>query len=89
MRVYPACTLPPSFSKYLPIVSCYTLPTGIVRVKEQLRTDGVVSVTETRNFAGKEMAVTKTYVEGSKVGRYKGKVQVFEWAKRVWCYELI
>lgn len=30
------------------------------------RTDGVVSVKETRNFAGKEMEVTKTYVEGSR-----------------------
>jgi hypothetical protein len=48
-------------------VKC-TLAAGVVRVKEQARTAGNVFVTETRNFAGKEMEVTKTYAEGSRVG---------------------
>lgn len=39
---------------------------GVVRVKAAVKTDGVVSVVETRNFAGKEMEVTKTYAEGSR-----------------------
>ena len=37
------------------------------------RTDGVMKVTETRNFAGKEMEVTKTYVEGTKEAKQAAK----------------
>ena len=39
---------------------------GVVRVVARERTDGVVKVTETRNFAGKQMEVTKTYESGSR-----------------------
>jgi hypothetical protein len=39
------------------------------------RTDGVMKVTETRNFAGKEMEVTKTYVEGTKEAKQAAKAR--------------
>ena len=39
---------------------------GVVRVVARERTDGVVKVKETRNFAGKQMEVTKTYESGSR-----------------------
>ena len=39
---------------------------GVVRVVARERTDGVVKVKETRNFAGKQMEVVKTYESGSR-----------------------
>ena len=55
-----------------------TLAFGVVRLKEQIRTSGVVSVKETRNFAGKEMEVTKTYAEGSREAKAAAKKQAAE-----------
>ena len=46
---------------------------GGVRMRAMERTDGVMKVTETRNFAGKEMEVTKTYVEGTKEAKQAAK----------------
>ena len=47
--------------------------TGVVRVSQKERTDGVVRVTETRNFAGKQMEVTKTYETGSREAKQAAK----------------
>ena len=44
-----------------------------VRMRAAERTDGVMTVKETRNFAGKEMEVTKTYAEGSKEAKQAAK----------------
>ena len=46
---------------------------GGVRMRAVERTDGVMTVKETRNFAGKEMEVTKTYAEGSKEAKQAAK----------------
>ena len=46
---------------------------GGVRMRALERTDGVMTVKETRNFAGKEMEVTKTYAEGSKEAKQAAK----------------
>ena len=46
---------------------------GRVRMRAAERTDGVMTVKETRNFAGKEMEVTKTYAEGSKEAKQAAK----------------
>ena len=46
---------------------------GGVRMRAAERTDGVMTVKETRNFAGKEMEVTKTYAEGSKEAKQAAK----------------
>lgn len=46
---------------------------GVIRTKAAVRTDGVVSVKETRNFAGKEMEVVKTYAEGSREAKQAAK----------------
>ena len=47
--------------------------TGVVRVVARERTDGVVRVTETRNFAGKQMEVVKTYESGSREAKAAAK----------------
>ena len=46
---------------------------GVIRTKAAVRTEGVVSVKETRNFAGKEMEVVKTYAEGSREAKQAAK----------------
>ena len=47
--------------------------TGVVRVVARERTDGVVKVKETRNFAGKQMEVVKTYESGSREAKAAAK----------------
>jgi len=46
---------------------------GVVRVVARERTDGVVKVKETRNFAGKQMEVVKTYESGSREAKAAAK----------------
>mmetsp|Transcript_6445 Transcript_6445/g.24299 ORF Transcript_6445/g.24299 Transcript_6445/m.24299 type:complete len:255 (-) Transcript_6445:133-897(-) len=46
---------------------------GVVRVTQNTRTDGVVKVTEMRNFAGTQMEVTKTYETNSREAKAAAK----------------